>query len=328
VLAVGVVARFITEDPTNKGMSWVEQARNLLHNNESIREEVRIGSGGIVVTNQRLLVFTPEQPGANFQQVDRPNVESVERRTSGDRKFLMPGLKAGILGLVMVAFGFVFNFDDFAEGIALDGGTGAASAVGVGGLLGLMQTIIELFVLLDDLLRIFGGLALAFSAVTLGVYVWSRDDQLVVSVAGESDIELATAEEIDDALLDRLRTAVASDGPAPAPSPGEFGEAAAESGTDDPLGDDVDVGDGAPATDQTLGEAFEPEPTSAGSADSAVGGSDPPEPSPVDEAAVESVLDAMDDTESEGTTQSKGNTKGGDGTTDDGTLDLTDPKDL
>ncbi len=292
-------------------MSWVGQAKSLLHNNESIREEVRIGSGGVVVTNQRLLVFTPEQPGANFRQVDRPNVESVERRTSGDRKFLMPGLKAGIVGLVMVAFGYAFNFDSFAESISLDSGAGAAGAVGIGGILGTIQTAIELFALLDDLLRIVGGLALAFSAVALGVYVWSRENRLVVSVAGEGDIELAADENIDDTLLDQLRTAVESDGPAPAAPPSNFGEASAESETDDPLGDDLDIDDGA---GQGAGEPLDPEPASSASVDGAVEGSDPPEPSPVDEGGVENVLDAMDDTESEGTT-------------DDGELDLTESKD-
>ena len=302
-------------------MSWVERARDLLHNNESIREEVRIGSGGVVVTNQRLLVFTPEQSGANFRQVDRPNVESVKRHTSGDRKFLMPGLKAGILGLVMVAFGYVFNFDEFAESIALDGGTGAAGAVGVGGLLGMMQTVIELFALLDEGLRIVGGLALAVSAVALSVYVWSRDDRLVVSVAGESDIELAADDDIDDDLLDRLRTAIDSDNPAPAATSSDFGETAVESENDDPLGENLDFGDGGSATGQAVGEPLDPEPTSSASVDEAVGGSEPPEPSPVDEAAVENVLDAMDD--DDGDTESDA-----EATTDDGTLDLTDPKDL
>ncbi|MFC6757050.1 hypothetical protein ACFQER_10660 [Halomicroarcula sp. GCM10025894] len=231
-------------------MSWVDQARGLLHNNESIRKEVRIGSGGVVVTNQRLLVFTPEQPGANFRQVDRPNVESVERRTSGDRKFLMPGLKAGIVGLVMVAFGYVFNFDSFAEGVSLDSGTGAASAVGLGGILGLIQTAIELFALIDELLRIFGGLALVVSAVALGVYVWSRENRVVVSVAGEGDIELAADDDVDDALLDRLRTAIQSDGAVPAATSGGFVEASAESEGDDSLGDSLDFGDGTATTGQ------------------------------------------------------------------------------
>ncbi|MBX0287235.1 hypothetical protein [Haloarcula salinisoli] len=291
-------------------MSWVEQARSLLHNNESIREEVRIGSGGVVVTNQRLLVFTPGQPGANFRQVDRPNVESVERRTSGDRKFLMPGLKAGIVGLTMVAFGYAFNFDDFAEGIALDSGTGAAGAVGVGGLLGLIQTAIELFALFDELLRIFGGLALAFSAVALGVYVWSREDQLVVSVAGEGKIELPATDDVDDALLDRLRTAIQPGGAAPAATPGGFGEEVTETKTDDPLGDNIDFGDGAATTGQGAGESRNPEPVPSAS----VEGSESTEPVPVDGDAVENVLEAMDDTESEGATE-------------DGTLDLSDPKD-
>ena len=179
----------------------------------------------------------------------------------------------------------------------------------------------EALALLDEGLRIVGGLALAVSAVALSVYVWSRDDRLVVSVAGESDIELAADDDIDDDLLDRLRTAIDSDNPAPAATSSDFGETAVESENDDPLGENLDFGDGGSATGQAVGEPLDPEPTSSASVDEAVGGSEPPEPSPVDEAAVENVLDAMDD--DDGDTESDA-----EATTDDGTLDLTDPKDL
>ena len=292
-------------------MSWVERATELLHDTESIREEVRIGSGGVVVTNQRLLVFTPDSQGANFRQVDLPNVESVERRTIGERRFLMPGLKAGVLGLVMVAFGYAFNFDQFAEGITLDSGTGAASAVGVGGLLGMVQTFIELLAMLDDLLRIVGGLALAFTAVALGAYVWSRDSRLVASVAGEDDIELPGSG-VDDARIDRLRTAIQGEGVAPATTPGGL-ESAGESERNDPLEEKLDFGDGASATDRTVGETVDAEPMV--DQGEAVTASD--DSATVDEAAVENVLDGLEEAESDS-----------EETTEDGTLDLTDPKDL
>jgi|GEM_PF-472766 len=289
-------------------MSWVERATELLHDTESIREEVRIGTGGVVVTDRRLLVFTPDQPGANFRQVDLPNVESVERRTSGEGRFLVPGVKAGILGLVTVALGYAFSFDQFAESVSLDGGTGAAGAVGVGGLLGMVQTVIESLALLDDLLRIFGGVALAFSAVALGVYIWSRESGLVVSVAGENEIEL-TAEDVDDDRLDRLRTAIQGSGAAPAATPGGFGE----SESDDPLGDTLDVGDGT-TTDQTAGEATDAESTTSAAV------ADGDDSATVDETAVENVIDGLETAESEAETD-------GEAVPDDGELDLSDPRD-
>lgn len=223
-------------------MSWVERASDLLHGNEVIEEEVQVGTGGVVVTNQRVLVFTPDRAGANFRQVDRPNVESVESRATGERRFIMPGVKAGILGIVMVAFGYAFSFDQLSESISLDSG-GAASAVGVGQLLGIIQTFIGLLAMLDDLLRIVGGLALAFSVVALGVYVWSRERLLVISVAGGD--ELTVGEDTDDDCRDRLQMAIRPDGPSSAAT------SEGDSGSGARLESEVDLGDGRATTDQS-----------------------------------------------------------------------------
>ena len=95
-------------------------------------------------------------------------------------------------GAVLVAAGMTVSLDGMVSGISLGGG-GTASAVGIGGMLGLLQSMLSLLAQLDDLMRIFGGLALAFGAVVLAVYLWSRERVLVVSVAGGDDIELTAS---------------------------------------------------------------------------------------------------------------------------------------
>ena len=204
-------------------MDWVGWTEDLLYEGESVRETVPVGAGGVVVTSHRLLAFTPDREGANYRQVDRPNVEGATCRTSGEFQFLQQAVKALVVGAVLVAAGMTVNLEGMVSGISLDSG-GAASAVGIGGMLGLLQSMLSLLAQLDDLLRIFGGLALAFGAVVLAVYLWSRERMLVISVAGDEDIELSAPD--DEGVVEQLQAAVV---------PGGGGETAPSPPGDDPL---------------------------------------------------------------------------------------------
>ena len=186
-------------------MDWVERAESLLYDGEVIEADVRLDRGGVVVTSHRVLAFTPDREGSNYRQVDRPNVEGIEATTSGDWSFLELGVKALVVGVVLVAAGTTVSLDGLVGNVSLDSG-GAAGAVGIGGMLGLLQTMLTLMAQLDDLMRLFGGLALAFAVVVLGVYLWSRDRLLVVRVAGDDDIELAAPD--DESVVERIEAAI------------------------------------------------------------------------------------------------------------------------
>jgi len=190
-------------------MSWVEQVESLLYDGESVQEQFPIGAGGVVVTSHRLLAFTPDREGPNYRQVDRPNVEGTEIRTVGEFGFLQQAVKALVVGAVLLAAGMTVSIEGMVEGVSLEGG-GTASAVGIGGMLGLLQSVLDLLAQLDDLMRIFGALALAFGGVVLGVYLWSRERLLVVAVAGGDDIELPVPG--DEDVVDRLQVALSRDG--------------------------------------------------------------------------------------------------------------------
>jgi len=207
-------------------MDWVARAESLLYDGEVIEADVRLDRGGVVVTSHRVLVFTPDREGSNYRQVDRPNVEGVDVTTSGDWSFLELGVKALVVGVVLVAAGTTVSLDGLVGNVSLDSG-GAASAVGIGGMLGMLQTMLTLMAQLDDLMRLFGGLTLAFAAVVLGVYLWSRDRLLVVRVAGDDDIELTAPE--DERVVDRIEAAIVPDA-----TPTDTGNAD-QSPPDDPL---------------------------------------------------------------------------------------------
>jgi hypothetical protein len=207
-------------------MDWVARAESLLYDGEVIEADVRLDRGGVVVTSHRVLVFTPDREGSNYRQVDRPNVEGVDVTTSGDWSFLELGVKALVVGIVLVAAGMTVSLDSLVGNVSLDSG-GAASAVGIGGMLGMLQTMLTLMAQLDDLMRLFGGLALAFAAVVLGVYLWSRNRLLVVRVAGGDDVELTAPD--DESVVDRIEAAIVPEAP-PADA-----ESAPQSAPDDPL---------------------------------------------------------------------------------------------
>lgn len=202
-------------------MDWVERAERLLYDGEAIEESVRLDGGGVVVTSHRVLAFTPDREGANFHQVDRPNVDGVAVTTKGDWQFLELGVKALVVGGVLVGAGTMVSLDGLVGNVSLDSG-GAASAVGIGGMMGMLQTMLTLMAQLDDLMRLFGALGLAFAAVVLGVYLWSRDRLLVIGVAGDDDIELSAPDE--EGLVARVEAAIvpgaaAGEGREPGPSP-------------------------------------------------------------------------------------------------------------
>lgn len=187
-------------------MDWVDRVEDLLYDGESVEADVPLGEGGLVVTSHRVLAFTPDREGANYRAVDRPNVDGVAVETSGEWQFLEQGVKALVVGLALVVAGQTISLDSLVSDISLTD-TGATGSVGLGGMMGLLQSMLTLLAQLDDLLRLFGGLALAFSVVVLGVYLWSRERLLVLSVAGDEDVELTApddegvVEEIELALL-------------------------------------------------------------------------------------------------------------------------------
>lgn len=200
-------------------MNWTQRAADLLYDGESVEAEVRVGAGGVMVTSHRVLAFTPDREGSNYRQVDRPNVDGVTLTASGEFSFLERAIESILLGFVLVGAGMTVSLDGMVEGVSLDS-TGAGTA-GLGRMMGLLQTLLSLLGQLDDLMRIFGAVALGFGVIVLAVYLRSRERLLVISVAGEDDIELAAPD--DDGIPDRLRSALVP------------GDAPPDAVTDDPL---------------------------------------------------------------------------------------------
>ena len=192
---------------------WLAHADDLLYDGEHVETEVDVGDGGVVVTSHRVLAFTPDAAGSNYEYVDRPNVGGVERTTRGSSSFLAHAVKALVVGGVLVAAGQVVSLDETVGTIEL----GTTGGMGLGGFLGVMQSLLTVLTMLDEIMTTAGALALLAGAVLLGAYAWTRQDLLVVEVAGGDDVELP-APETDEDVADQLDRAVRPDVPSTEPN--------------------------------------------------------------------------------------------------------------
>jgi hypothetical protein len=205
-------------------MRWSERARERLRPNETVEESIPVGENGVVVTNQRVLAFTPEGDGPNFRAIERPNVEGASLQHSGETGYLEYVGKGALAGVAGIAIGLTVDFGGlFAiESVSSDG----AGAVGAGGLTQLLAQINSLLDMADEALLVGGLLALALALGALGMYIESRSYDLVVDVAGEDDLRVrapSSATDQDRRLMQALeseRFGAATEDPVPAEGPG------------------------------------------------------------------------------------------------------------
>jgi len=184
---------------------WSERVEELLYDGETVDEQVEVGTAAVVVTSHRVLVFTPKGDGPNFQQVDRPNVTGVSLQAGGDAKFLRQAARAALYGLILIVTGVLLPLDDVLSGVGLPSSTGQ---LGIGGIMGMFQQMLSLLRNLDDFMRLVGALLLLFAIVPMGVYLWTRERTLEISVAGDEAIRIPAPETEREAIAERLEMAI------------------------------------------------------------------------------------------------------------------------
>lgn len=183
----------------------------VLQSEETVEDTVETANRSVVVTENRVLAFTPELPGKNFQETDRLNVAAVDPGTMSDRWTAEWAVSLAILAVFSIAGGLLVDFGSFAE--QLTATEEGARALGVGFIIDAIGAIAWL-----DLILVPLGLLLGVGAGVLGWRFWQeRTPAVVISVAGkEEDVEIPwPAEEHStmaaDAAADKLTTAIAFD---------------------------------------------------------------------------------------------------------------------
>lgn len=219
------------------GRAWAGSVEDLLFEGESVRRTVSLGDNRVVVTSHRLLAFTPSAGGENYRQADLPNVSDVRAGYDGEETLVAQALQVFLYGGILLAVGVLFDFESLVPTDAFSGTGEGAAQLGIGGLLGMMQRMLELIAMIDDISRALGALLLLLGAFIVAVYLLTRDRVVVVSVAGDGGTITVPAGEdapesaVEDAVAE-LEAVLFEPDTAP---PGGTRDADAGFKTDDPL---------------------------------------------------------------------------------------------
>jgi hypothetical protein len=184
--------------------AWTERAEDLLFEGESIEESVDVDTGRVVVTTHRVLVFTPEFGEKNYRHVDRPNVVGVKTDHTGRRTLLEYALKLGLGGALLVGIGLSVDFGNF---VPTDTLPSTNSAMGIGSILGTVQSMMQLLAMLDEFMVMGGAMGVIAGTALGSVYVLTRTKLLVIECAGE-DITMAAPKENAKRVVTRIGDAI------------------------------------------------------------------------------------------------------------------------
>jgi len=177
--------------------------QDLLEDGEHVERELEVGADRLVVTDRRLLAFTPTGEGKNYRHVERPNVESVGLRVRSGTGHVRNGLLYLLVGLGTVTAGLTIDTDGLLGGVSTGSGAGA---LGVGGIIEQVATWVAL---VDDAIVALGVVILLPTIYHAVAYYRSRRSVLAVGVAGGEDIDLPT-DRVEDpsGAVERLRLAL------------------------------------------------------------------------------------------------------------------------
>jgi len=182
---------------------WRGRVDDLLYAGEEVIARVGRGPDEVVVTTHRVLAFTPERDGPNFDAVDRPNVSGVDFEASGRTWFVVQGLKALVVGALLVAAGLVVDLGGIFGDVSVDG----ANAVGAGGVLGMLDLLVTAMSLANEVLLGVGGLLVLLGVLAMVAYWVTRTTDLVVAVTGDDDLRL-DGDSFSDSDRGTIRTAL------------------------------------------------------------------------------------------------------------------------
>lgn len=189
-------------------MEWTESVDQLLLEGEHVRDRVEFASSTLVVTNHRVLAFTPDRNDADFRAIDRPNVRTVTVETGGSRRAAFRAFAVSVLGAGLVVTAALVDPTGVLDDVNAGTGTGPGDDV-VGESIGTLEALLVWF----EVALLAGGLVFLAVALYFGArYARSRTSRLVVRVAGEDDLTVPVSDaELEDGAVPALERAIGPD---------------------------------------------------------------------------------------------------------------------
>jgi len=166
-------------------MQWQGQIEDLLYEGESVQEQVELDRAEVVVTNRRVLAFTPGGDGENFQQAERPNVTGVTSGMEGNRRYLSKGAQYALVGAILAPIGYFVDFGSIFGDVSFE--TEGANRFGAGDLLSMAELLITALTWVGRVLLALGVIALVAGVALLVLYQRKRTPVLRLTLAGDGD---------------------------------------------------------------------------------------------------------------------------------------------
>jgi len=185
--------------------SWHEHVDELLYDGERVQRRVDLEAATVVVTNDRVLLLTEDEGGANYRTVERPNVARVSVETEDSLGTLVWATLVLFLAIGVLLVAATYDLTNAVAGFDVEDATGVT-----GGALETVETLLTVF---DLTVLAVGGFLLLLAVGLFVQYVRSRTRRLVLRVSGGDDIVLP----VTDADLEADRTVALEDAIGPGP---------------------------------------------------------------------------------------------------------------
>ncbi|WP_254532007.1 hypothetical protein [Natrinema gelatinilyticum] len=189
---------------------WTDHVDQLCDDGETVERRVDLEDATVVVTNRRVMTFTPESDGPHFRHIDRPNVGAVSVETTERLSQLVWGIAAAVVGVGLVETARAIRFTEYVPGFELQavGSLPGANAIEnlVNGALSAIETAL---LILDWAILLSGGVAFAVATAFVVRYVRSRSYRLVLRIRGHDDLVLPVGDaDLEADLVTDLEAAI------------------------------------------------------------------------------------------------------------------------
>lgn len=178
---------------------------DMLFQGETVEEEITLSKGTVAVTTHRVMALTPEGDGRQLAHADLPNVQDIDIRTKGDARYLEWAVRSGVVGILMLGGGVLLRGNDMFQTLTQADVSDNPAVAGVGGLISMVATWLSLL----NILLLFAGLLVLVATIGLvGLYVNTRERELVIEVAERDPIRIAIDGEEGNYAISRLKGAL------------------------------------------------------------------------------------------------------------------------
>ena len=164
---------------------------DMLFEGETIEEEIAVSRGTLAVTSHRVMALTGEGNEQRLAHADLPNVRDAQLKTSGRLSYLAWAVRCGVIGILLLGGGVLLRTNQMFQSLTQIQLSDSPAVAGVGDLLTTVATWLSML----NVLLVFAGLLGTAAALGLiGLYLTTRDREIVIEVAGRDSIRVPVDE--------------------------------------------------------------------------------------------------------------------------------------